>query len=187
MYQWICPNSDRLHRAMSWPKLWPKWWQIGSRPDGPPYRQESKEFHSRRQAADNIVLAQVIMHSFRYKKGNKGWLAIKTDLQKVYNRISWSFLEEVLRKVGMVEYLIRLIMFCVSSTQISMIWMARFWNHFNLVEGCGMEIHFPLTCLFCVWRLWGKGLRKMCKQRDGKGKSWLEVVVVSPICFLLMI
>lgn len=36
---------------------------------------------------DNIVIAQEVIHLMRTKKGKTAWLAIKVDLEKVYNRM----------------------------------------------------------------------------------------------------
>lgn len=32
--------------------------------------------------------------------GKKEWCALKIDIKKAYDRVSWSFLEKVLRKFG---------------------------------------------------------------------------------------
>lgn len=45
-------------------------------------------FIPNRQSRDNIIIAQEIFHSMRNKKGKKGWLAIKIDLEKTYDRLS---------------------------------------------------------------------------------------------------
>lgn len=38
--------------------------------------------------ADNINIAQEIIHLMRHKKGKVGWMAIKVDLEKAYDRLS---------------------------------------------------------------------------------------------------
>ena len=37
----------------------------------------------------NIVLAQEIVHSFRHMKRKKGFLGVKIDFQKAYDRMKW--------------------------------------------------------------------------------------------------
>lgn len=74
-----------------------------------------------RQGIDNVVIVQEIIHSMRRKQGNKGWLAAKLDLAKAYDREEWSFLERVLRVIGFSLKLIQLIMWCVSSTNLSIL------------------------------------------------------------------
>lgn len=75
-----------------------------------------------RQAADNIVLAQEVLHSMRKRVGKKGWMAIKVDLEKAYDRINWKFFEAVLRRVGFNKSLTHLIMDCTTSTSLSVLW-----------------------------------------------------------------
>lgn len=48
-------------------------------------------FVAGRNIHDNIIVAQEILHSMRNKKGKTGWMAIKIDLEKAYDRLSWSF------------------------------------------------------------------------------------------------
>ena len=40
-----------------------------------------------RQGADNIVVAQEIIHSMRKKKCKKSFIALKIDLEKAYDRL----------------------------------------------------------------------------------------------------
>ena len=49
---------------------------------------------------DNIIVTQEVIHSMHRKKGDKGWMAIKIDLEKVYDRLKWSFLKENLEDIG---------------------------------------------------------------------------------------
>ncbi|KAH1122560.1 hypothetical protein J1N35_005720, partial [Gossypium stocksii] len=53
-------------------------------------------FIAGRYIIDNIIVAQEIMHSIRIKKGKKGWMAIKVDLERVYDQIQWDFIENSL-------------------------------------------------------------------------------------------
>lgn len=36
---------------------------------------------------DNIVVVQEAVHSMRRKKGRRGWMLLKLDLEKAYDRI----------------------------------------------------------------------------------------------------
>lgn len=40
-----------------------------------------------RLSTDNIVVVQEAVHSMRRKKGRKGWMLLKLDLEKAYDRI----------------------------------------------------------------------------------------------------
>lgn len=41
-----------------------------------------------RHITENIIVAQEIIHSMKHKKGQKGWMAIKVDLEKAYDRLN---------------------------------------------------------------------------------------------------
>lgn len=43
------------------------------------------------------------------KKGRKGWVAIKVDLEKAYDRVQWSFLQTVLESFNFSQSWIKLI------------------------------------------------------------------------------
>lgn len=44
-----------------------------------------------------------------------GWMAMKVDLEKAYDRLSWPFLLETLRLIGLGDHMCTLIMQCVTS------------------------------------------------------------------------
>jgi hypothetical protein len=48
-------------------------------------------------------------------KGKVGYIALKLDMSKVYDRVEWDFLKEVLRKIGFGEIWTQLIMTCSRS------------------------------------------------------------------------
>ncbi|KAF7821931.1 reverse transcriptase [Senna tora] len=58
--------------------------------------QGFKEYRPiKRLILDNILVASEILHYIRGCKKNKGgWAALKVDLHKAYDKISWSFLKE---------------------------------------------------------------------------------------------
>lgn len=45
------------------------------------------EFFPEGLIQDNILLAHKVFHTFRNKKGQKGWIAIKLDMGKAYDRL----------------------------------------------------------------------------------------------------
>ena len=45
-----------------------------------------------RRTSDNIILVQEIIRTLRYQKGRTGYVAIKLDLEKAYDRLEWSFI-----------------------------------------------------------------------------------------------
>ena len=46
------------------------------------------------------MLAHEIMHYFKKKKGETGYMAVKLDMEKVYDRLEWEFIEAILTRLG---------------------------------------------------------------------------------------
>ncbi|XP_048613347.1 uncharacterized protein LOC125587196 [Brassica napus] len=73
-------------------------------------------FVAGRQISDNIMIAQEMFHALRTKpSGRNKRMVIKTDMSKVYDRMEWSFIEAVMRKMGFSETWITWIMRCITS------------------------------------------------------------------------
>lgn len=84
--------------------------------------REQSSFISGRHATDNIVVAQEMIHSLRKRKGLKGALVAKIDLEKAYDRVDWEFLADVLQAIGLGHSLLTVIMNSIKSTQLAVIW-----------------------------------------------------------------
>lgn len=50
-----------------------------------------------RKGIDNVVIAQELFYALDRKKGKQGYMAIKVDLEKAYDRMEWSFIHKVLQ------------------------------------------------------------------------------------------
>jgi hypothetical protein len=71
---------------------------------------------------DNVLVAYEALHSMDTRmKGKKGFMVIKLDMGKAYDRVEWSYLEAMMRRMGFVEQWIRLIMTCVCSVSYSVL------------------------------------------------------------------
>jgi hypothetical protein len=75
-----------------------------------------------RLITDNIVAAYETLHSMHYRMWSKvGYMGIKLDMSKAYDRVEWSFLEAVMRKMDFSEAWINLTMGCVSSVSYAIL------------------------------------------------------------------
>ena len=50
---------------------------------------------------DNAIIVQELIHSISRKKGAVGYMAIKLDLEKAYDKLEWSFIRERLMEVNL--------------------------------------------------------------------------------------
>ncbi|XP_056843438.1 uncharacterized protein LOC130495882 [Raphanus sativus] len=77
-------------------------------------------FVPKRAIGDNVLITHEILHFLRTSKAKvRCSMAIKTDMSKAYDRIEWSFLEAVLRRLGFHDRWISWIMVCVTSVSYS--------------------------------------------------------------------
>ncbi|OMO87284.1 reverse transcriptase [Corchorus capsularis] len=92
-------------------------------------------FLAGRSTTDNILITQEIVHSLMGRKGSKGAVIAKIDLQKAYDNVSWSFLREVLVFYDFPAGLINLIMYCVSNIDLAIIWNGEVLPAFHPQQG----------------------------------------------------
>ena len=57
----------------------------------------------------------------KYNSTKSSFMAIKLDMSKGYDRVEWSFLEELMRKMGFNERWIHLTMLCVKTVTYSIL------------------------------------------------------------------
>lgn len=74
-----------------------------------------------RKKIDNVVIVQELIHSISKKKGGTGYMVVKIDLEKAYDKLEWSFIRDVLVKINLPQNLIKLILSCVSSSSSSIL------------------------------------------------------------------
>ncbi|XP_074266552.1 uncharacterized protein LOC141589827 [Silene latifolia] len=72
--------------------------------------------------SDNIVVFQEVIHTMRKNKGNRGFMAIKIDLEKAYDRLCWDFIRDTLNDMCIPAYLVDVIMECVTTSRMQILW-----------------------------------------------------------------
>ena len=94
-------------------------------------------------------------------------MAIKVDLEKTYDRTDWNFIRDTLEELGFKEYFINLIMNCVSTGEMRLIWNGSLTEKFT--PSRGIRQGDPLsTYLFvlCIERL------AHCIEKAVEVKAW---------------
>lgn len=92
-----------------------------------------------RKATDNYQIANEVSHSFRSRRG-KG---AKLDIEKAYDRLSWSFIHDTLAALHFLIPVIKLIMSAISSVSYKILWNGEASRSF--APRCGLRQGDPLS------------------------------------------
>ncbi|XP_048623608.1 uncharacterized protein LOC125592465 [Brassica napus] len=127
-------------------------------------------FVAGRHISDNIMIAQEMFHALRTKpSGRNKRMAIKTDMSKAYDRMEWSFIEAVMRKMGFSEVWITWIMRCITTVKYKVLMNGQ--PRGNIVPNRGLRQGDPLSpfiFILCTEALRiGVNLRQQIKDKLG--------------------
>ncbi|MCH79708.1 ribonuclease H protein, partial [Trifolium medium] len=78
-------------------------------------------FISGRLITDNTIIASDIFHYLSHTNRKSGYVGIKTDMAKAYDRVEWDFLEATLTVMGFPETMVQTIMKCVTTVTFSIL------------------------------------------------------------------
>lgn len=107
-----------------------------------------------RLSTDNIVIVQEAIHSMRRKKGKKGWMLLKLDLEKAYDRIRWDFLEDTLIAAQLPQNWRDWIMTCVKGPSMTVLWNGEKTDPFTPSRGLRQgDPLSPYLFVLCLERL----------------------------------
>ena len=104
-----------------------------------------------RRGVDNTIIVQELIHTIGKAKGRNGYMMIKLDLEKAYDKLEWSFIREMLIRFNFLENLIELIMSCISTVSTSLLFNGRcmdpFWPSKGIRQGDPL---FPYLFILCM-------------------------------------
>uniref|UniRef100_A0A803PH45 Reverse transcriptase domain-containing protein n=1 Tax=Cannabis sativa TaxID=3483 RepID=A0A803PH45_CANSA len=88
-----------------------------------------------RHITENTMIAREIVHSMNKKKGKRGFMLIKLDLEKAYDKLDWSFLIKVLHQIGFNSLFTDWIKVCISVAEIKQLLNGSIVGKFNPERG----------------------------------------------------
>lgn len=79
-----------------------------------------------RLITDNVIAAFEINHWMHIKKqGKMGYSALKIDMSKAYDRVSWEFIREIMLKMGFARKWVDWILLCMNTVRYSFLISGR--------------------------------------------------------------
>jgi hypothetical protein len=119
-----------------------------------------------RSIMDNALVAIELVHYMKTKtKGNEKIVALKLDISKAYDRIDWSYLKDVMFKMGFSGKWIHWIMMCVETVDYSVIMNKEMVG--PIIPGCGLRQGDPLSPYLFI--LCAEGLSALIRNAEARG------------------
>ena len=92
-------------------------------------------FVPERLIQDNSIIAHELIHSMKKKKGKGGYIALKIDMEKAFDKMKWGFLIEVMQCFGFSDKWIKWINQCITTTSFSILLNGGSYGFFHPQRG----------------------------------------------------
>jgi hypothetical protein len=72
-----------------------------------------------RNIQDNTILAHELLHSFKHKRGKRGFMFLNMDMEKAFEKMEWDSILAIMQKLGFHSSRLNWIKLCISSSSFS--------------------------------------------------------------------
>ena len=122
-----------------------------------------------RLISDNVMVSfEVLQYLKRMNQGKKGYMALKLDLSKAYDRIEWPFLRAMMEKMGFCDKWIQIVISCVQSPRFTIRYTGETFGIIVPTQGIRQgDPLSPYLFLLCV-----EGLSVIIHKFEHKG--WIH-------------
>lgn len=124
-----------------------------------------------RKGIDNAIKVQELIHTISKAKCKEGYMAIKIEHEKAYDKLEWSFIREMRMRINLPQDIIQLTMSCVTFVSTSILFnggtLERFYPSRGVRHGDPLLPYLFIICMDFLGQL----IEEKCSEKLSPIKS----------------